>query len=370
MSALGRLPLVAQDVECLVRHRLAAPELRVAVGQLVEPETILAMAADGLPRSARIALAAELGVAPADAARYLVRALGERVEAGEVVAVRRRGLRSQEVTSPIAGRLATLDAETGLLTVVTDPPRRAVPALVAGEVRSVADDAVTIRAIGDLLLGASLLGREGAGPLIVLADRPDRELPAEEFDERCRGAIVLAGMTVSSAALRRLHDVGAAGVIVGGLSTHALEPFWGSATPTRLQRALVDPSADWPFPFGVLMLEGFGRLPVPEPAFDFLAERAGRWVALLSSASLGLDRPACFVSSRSLQGQPLQPVALVPGAVVHLRLPARPGLGRLVSVPFVARQPDSLAFRAVWVERDGNREIVPVDLVDPVAADA
>jgi hypothetical protein len=29
-----------------------------------------------------------------------------------------------------------------------------------------------------------------------------------------------------------------------------------------------------------------------------------------------------------------------------------------------------LAFRAVWVERDGNREIVPVDLVDPVAADA
>jgi len=336
VSALGRLPLVAQDVECLVRHRLAAPELRVAVGQLVEPETILAMAADGLPRSARIALAAELGVAPADAARYLVRALGERVEAGEVVAVRRRGLRSQEVTSPIAGRLVTLDAETGLLTVVTDPPRRAVPALVAGEVRSVADDAVTIRAIGDLLLGASLLGREGAGPLIVLADRPDRELPAEEFDERCR----------------------------------ALEPFWGSATPTRLQRALVDPSADWPFPFGVLMLEGFGRLPVPEPAFDFLAERTGRWVALLSSASLGLDRPACFVSSRSLQGQPLQPVALVPGAVVHLRLPARPGLGRLVSVPFVARQPDSLAFRAVWVERDGNREIVPVDLVDPVAADA
>jgi hypothetical protein len=358
--------LVALDVECRAHRRLIAPEFQVGVPQLVEPDTVIAVAATGVGRAARVAVAVELGVSPQEAARCLVRALGDRVEAGEVVAARRRGLRTLQVTSPIAGRLQSFDEQTGTLLVVAEAPRQPVPSLVAGEVSAVHDETLQIRAVGDLVQGTVLLGPECAGPLVVLVDRPDRELPVEEFDERCRGAVVLAGMTVSSAALRRLQEVGAAGVIVGGLSLSALEPFVGGRSGERLQRLLAAGDTSWPLPFGLLLLEGFGRLPVMPPLFAFFQERSGRWVTLLRAESLGLERPACLVAARGLHGKLLEPLPLEEGVPVHIDVPARPGIGRLRSAPFLARPFDGFAFIAVLVERDERVETVPVEHVTPL----
>jgi len=366
VNGVARLPLVAVDAECEVRRRLIEPELQVGATQLVEPETVVAVAATGTEQSVRIAVAVELGVSPQEATRCLVRALGDRVEAGEVVAARRRGLRTFQVTSPIAGRLERFDEETGSLVVVAEAPRQPVRALVAGEVRAVQDDTLAIRVVGDLVQGTVLLGPECAGPLVVLADRVDRELPVEEFDERCRGAVVLAGMTVSSAALRRLADVGAAGVLVGGLSLSALEPLIGGRSGERMRQLVLTGEAAWPLSLGVLLLEGFGRLPLAEPVFSFLQERSGRWVSLLRAESVGLERPLALVSSRSFQGRPLEPVPLEAGIPVHVGIPARPGVGRLRSAPFRSRTFDGFMFPAVLVERDGQVDQVPLDLVTPL----
>ncbi|MCX2726852.1 hypothetical protein OO015_05015 [Thermomicrobium sp. 4228-Ro] len=366
MNGVARLPLVAVDAECCVRRRFITPEFQVSASQLVEPETVVAVAAAGVERSVQIAVAVELGVPPQEAARCLVRALGERVEAGEVVAARRRGLRTQQVTSPITGRLERFDEQTGSLLVVAEAPRRPVRALVAGEVRAVQDDTVEIAVVGDLVHGTVLLGPECAGPLVVLADRPDRELPIEEFDERCRGAVVLAGMTVGSAVLRRLEEVGAAGVIVGGISVSALEPFVGGRADERLRTLLEAREAVWSFSFGLLLVEGFGRLPLAHPLFAFLQERNGRWVSLLRADSVGVERPVALVSSRSFQGIPLEPVPFEDGIPVHVDVPARPGVGYLRSAPFLSRTFDGAAFPAVLVERDGRIEQQPVDLVTPL----
>ncbi len=366
MTVVTRLPLIGLEVECRVERGVIDPEFQVGVSQLVEPETVVAVTRAGAPRVARIAAAVELGVAPNEVARHLVRALGDRVEAGEVVAARRRGLRTLQVTSPLAGRLQSLDERTGTLEVVADAPRRPVPALVAGEVEDLREDAVVIRVVGDLVQGAALLGPECAGSLVVLADRPDRELPVDAFDERCRGAVVVAGLTVSSAVLRRLQEVGAAGVIVGGISVSALEPFIGRLSGDQLSRLVTGSEVLWPFSFGVLVQEGFGRLPLPRPLFAFWQERSGRRVSLLRATSLGLERPACFVSSRGLQGRPLEPVAYTEGTVVAIERPARPGIGVLRSAPFLARSLDGFPFAAVLVEREDGVEVVPTELVVPL----
>ncbi|MCX7622941.1 MAG: hypothetical protein N2Z82_04185 [Thermomicrobium sp.] len=366
MSVMARLPLLALDVERTVRRRLIAPEFRVAVPQLVEPETVVAVAAAGQGKTARVAIAVELGVPPQEAGRCLVRALGDRIEAGEVIAARRRGLRTVQVTSPIAGRLHSFDERTGMLVIEAEAPRQPVPALVAGEVTGLSDDAIEIRAIGDLAHGAVLLGPECSGPLVVLSDRPDRELPLEEFDERCRGAVVLAGMTMSTAVLRRLQELGAAGAIVGGLSVSALEPFLGGNMGERLRQLLSTGTVGWPFSFGLLLLEGFGRLPIARPVFELLQERRGRSVALLRGDTLGLDRPACFVSSRGFHGKSLEPLPLETGVPVHVGVPARPGVGVLRSAPFLSRAFEGCPFTAVLVERDGRVEPLPVEVVTPL----
>ncbi len=366
MTTLARLPFIATDIECVIVRHVRMPEIHVASAQLVEPDTIIATAAVGPGRAVRIPVAAELGVAPDEAPRCLLRPLGERVEAGEAIAGRRRGLRETHVTSPIAGRLVSLDQRTGTLLVVAEAPRSPVKALVAGEVVRTTESSIEIKTIGDLISGAALLGPESGGTLVILADRPDRELPAEEFDERCRGAVVVAGLTVSSAALRRLSELGAAGVVVGSVSIGTLEPFLGERTAERLEPLLAGSSLDWPFPFGILVLEGFGRLPIPEPAFTALQEHAGRSVALFRGESLPIGRPGCFATSRSLHGKPLTPVPLTPGNRVHIRIPGRPGIGQLRSDPFLAREHDGLAFHAALVERNGRTQPVPVEWLDPL----
>lgn len=61
MNGVARLPLVAVDAECCVRRRFITPEFQVSASQLVEPETVVAVAAAGVERSVQIAVAVELG---------------------------------------------------------------------------------------------------------------------------------------------------------------------------------------------------------------------------------------------------------------------------------------------------------------------
>lgn len=365
-----RWPVLLTDVECRVVRQLEAPEFHVGVGQLVEPDTPLATVSVGTSRTAQIAVAAELGVPPNEVARCLVRPLGERVEAGEVIAARRRGLRELRVTTPIAGELVRIDELTGTVAVVAPAPRQTVLSVIAGEIVSLAEQAAEIRVVGDVIAGAALLGPECGGPLVVLADRPDRELPPEEVDERCQGAVVVAGMTVSGAVLRRLSDVGAAGLIVGSLSLAELAPFFTGSLMSSLNQVLRGALGAWPLPFGVLLLNGFGRLPIPAPLLPVFEERRGRGVALLNRTSVGLEWPVCLTFSRSLQGRAPIPVRLVPRLAIQVRLPARPGIGKLLSGPFWPREMPWNGYPAVLVERDGERELLPLDAVVPLSQPA
>ena len=376
-----QVPALARDVTLHIERRAALPgEVRVPVGARVEPATVVLSAPSSVPRPVTVHVARELGLSPGVVRRHLTRPLGSQVTAGEPIASARRGLRTAQVTAPITGQLAEVDEQRGTVTVTPAVASVEYAALVHGDVIE-ADEAqrVTIKASGDRVAGAVLLGKEVNGPLRVLTDRPDRELPPDAIDERCRGAVVVAGMTVSSAALRRMASLGVAGVIVGSLSATSIQAVLGisgsDAQADLWAARLLHGSWSGGFteaPVSVLVTEGFGRRPMARPLFDALATREGHDAALLFASSIrGETRPACLITRAGATGG-REPVAVPVRDGVRVRLtdPGRLGqVGVCRGDPVLDLRLDGVARWAVAVEfDDGARRLVPLANLEVLVA--
>ncbi|MBX6342521.1 MAG: hypothetical protein IRY97_08690, partial [Thermomicrobiaceae bacterium] len=103
-------PVLVPSGVFLVERRLAVPgEVRVRLGERVEPATVVAVAASAAGRPITLYPARELGVASGSVRRYLTKPIGSSFEAGEAVARARRGLRTVSVTAPVPGTLGEVD---------------------------------------------------------------------------------------------------------------------------------------------------------------------------------------------------------------------------------------------------------------------
>lgn len=376
-----QLPVLGRDVALTVERRAPlAGEVRVRIGARVEPSTVVLAAPSAVSRPVVVHVARELGLSPNAVRRHLTRPLGSQVSAGEPVASARRGLRTQQVVAPITGQLAEIDEQAGTVTLVPAVAAIEYPALVHGEVVE-ADDGqyVAIRTSGDYIAGVALLGREVSGPLRVLTDRPDRELPPDAIDERARGTVVVAGMTVSSATLRRMAAVGVTGVVVGSLSATAIQAVLGidgtdaqhEVWATRLlHRSWAGGFVD--APVSVLVTEGFGRRPMARSLFEALAAHEGREAALLASASVrGIVRPACLVTTADASAaRELAPVPLQAGVRVRLTDPGRLGqTGVCRGEPVEDLRLDGVPRWSIVVEFDGGaRQLVPLTNLEVLVA--
>ena len=293
--------LIRNVVLRVERHSPLAGQPMVQAGLPVQPATPVLTAPASVAQPLTLAVARELGIAPNEVGRHLVRPLGAAVAQGEPVAVARRGLRSIQVTAPTAGTLEAIDEETGTLTLLPTVEQVQYPALVAGIVLSAEPRRVVLRTSGDVLSGCVLLGAETSGRLLVLVDRPDRELSPELVTPDVQGAIVVAGMTVGPATVQRLREAGARGVIVGSLTAETLRDAfaiplssqsvgWGGQSQQRLRHAFRQA------PLSILVTEGFGRLALAAPLFQRLQQANTELVALLDAESVpDIGRPSCII---------------------------------------------------------------------------
>lgn len=378
--AMTSVPALGRGEALVVERRSSLPgEARVVPGSRVDPSTVVLCAPSSIPRPVLVQVARGLGLPAGAVRRHLTRPVGSQVTAGEAIASARQGLRTVQVTAPITGRLTDVDEQAGTVTIVPAADSVDVTALVHGVVIEVeAGQRVAIATSGDRIAGTVLLGGEVSGPLRVLTDRPDRELPPEAVDERCRGAVVLAGLTVGSATLRRMAALGVAGVVVGSLSATSIQALLGLGTTdtqtdlwaARLRhRSWAGAFAE--APVSVLVTEGFGRRPMARLLFDALAEHEGHDAALLCPTSIrGEHRPACFVTRAAVSsgGEPVA-VSLRDGAWVRLTDPARLGqTGICRGDPVLDLRLDGAPRWAIEVEFDnGARQLVPLANLEVLA---
>ncbi len=251
---------------CRVRQLLLPGRVLVDVGQDVLPADVIAVA--DVPGQVMVLdLVRGLGLAPDEADACAVREPGETVQQGDVIA-QFQGAFTRLVRTPIDGRLVDISQGRAILATTTDQVQ--VQAGMIGQVESLIPEfgAVIINR-GALIQGVWGNGGVAAGALQVVGETSAVALLEEDVVGADGETLLAAGVCLHASILDAAVKKGIAGLIVGGLA------------PELKSLAL-----EMPFP--ILVLNGFGLLPIDVGSFELLQEKTGR------TASVNASRPNLY----------------------------------------------------------------------------
>ncbi|MCP4416598.1 MAG: hypothetical protein GY805_08245 [Chloroflexi bacterium] len=234
-------------------------EIVVRVGQEVSPIQVVArttMATD----FAILSAAEKLEVAPAALTEHLRVEKGAVVEAGTVLASRKRLLGKRQVVSPVDG--VFFDVVNGRIAIQPTSDWLELRALVAGRIVSyVSDRGVTIETSGSLIQAAWGSGQEGVGELKLISAAPDAVLTPDQLNIDVTGQVLVIGCLTALEQFHRAEDLGIRGLIVG-------------STTAEICRA----GQESPLP--LIVTDGIGKHGMLMPIFRLLQQADGRSASL------------------------------------------------------------------------------------------
>lgn len=230
----------------------------VKTGDSVVPRSIVLKGNESIVLQA-INLSQELGVAPSQVAKFMVKDDGEIVDEGELVARRSiaAGTVERLVYSSFSGKLSFDRLASGVLEVRSPFTETEVLARVHGKVERIFPEQFHKREIHISVNAFStrpfmILGNYVAAPLRFLKEG-NAVYRARDVDSSCEGAVVVVGRSLSVALYDALLSAGAKGIVVGGIQKTELSAFAEPAIP-------------------LVITEGWGIIPVNEVLWSVLKE--------------------------------------------------------------------------------------------------
>jgi hypothetical protein len=309
----------------LRRQRLLPAPGRVLArkGQQVNALEVVAEA-DLEPGHQLLDIGNALGVTPQKAEAAMQRQPGERVAQGDLIAGP-VGWPKRVVRATHPGEIVKV--RKGQVLVKLDSPQYQLRAGYPGRVAAlIGERGVEIVSTGALVQGAWGNGNLDFGLLNVLVRRPEDVFSADQLDISLRGSIVLAGFCSEEGVLRGAEELPVRGLVLASMSA-----------------ALIPVAASLSFP--VLVLEGFGLLPINSAAFRLLTSNQGREAAVIAEPRerYGFARPELFIplpvdeaaadAAASAWAEPREAAMLAPGLRVRaLRAPYSSQIGVVIAL--------------------------------------
>jgi hypothetical protein len=349
----------------------------VRAGERISADHVIART-DPRNLAVRISIADQLGIAPADVPKHMLRQVGSAFAAGEAMAKTRKGLRNTIVAAPMSGTLLSIDSDTGI-GLLAPGTGGDIRALVAGDIEYVdGHQSVAIRTVGSRLFGAVGIGPSVEGVLRVAVKSPGEELAAGAVSADMSGQIVVGGSFAGAATMRRLMEVGVAGLIVGGMVEREVSACLGIPAEDRLSSWRVGPNdvgiGDHLMSnLALVATEGFGALPISADAFSFLKHFEGKKISLLTATRVTgfLSRPQVVVVSLDALDEeaPAQPISLSDKTRVRLVDQACLGMtGTIAELPKRSRRADGVMIDVLTVATsDGKSRTVAANNVEIIA---
>ncbi|HRC53104.1 MAG: hypothetical protein KBI39_01315 [Firmicutes bacterium] len=248
------------------------------------------------PRSARpltiVAAASRLSV-PARLLRMFTTVKeGEFVNEGQIIAAAPGVASVDFVYAPMSGVVEKICTLTGTITIARVIKHIEVLAHIPGVVKSIVPDyGAVVETVGAYIQGVFGIGYEAYGQLLLLSDGPREPILSERMDkEDVKGKVLVGGSYASDEVVRKAKEKGAAGLIIGGVDQKSLVSVLGkemSAGITGYEES----------DFTIIMLEGFGELPMNEQAWDILSSREGKIACINGTTQIraGVIRPEIVI---------------------------------------------------------------------------
>ena len=262
----------------IVLHRLsigrgATPV--VGLGDEITPDARVATRRQPGPARS-VPIAGPLHASAADAAGMLLHAPGTVVEAGAPLA---RSPRGREAEAPVTGILLAYSLADGSATLAPLGHEEEIVAHLRGRVERIEETALTIAVSGARIEGVGGTGEAVHGPLVMGVRDPGDELRAAAIDVGATGRIVVGGSRASAETLTRARAMGVAGIVLGGVLDKELRDF----IAIQLRRRELGGIGGT---FGVLLVEGFGKVGLDPQVHAWFVEHEGHEASLFGGEHL------------------------------------------------------------------------------------
>jgi hypothetical protein len=244
----------------IVRERVlpVAGKVNAHMNQRVNPTDVVAEA-NFAREHVLLDVARTFGVSTNAADKMIKVKEGDRLTQGALVA-ESGGLISRSIKAPRAGRVMVVGGGQVLMEVgdTRVELRAGLPGLVT---QVLPERGVVIRTAGALIQGVWGNGRIDNGLMVSLLEKPDEVLSAERLDVSLRGSVILGGHVRDMETLRAAAELPVRGLILSSL----LSPLVVSAYQMR---------------YPILVLDGFGAMPMNSAAFKLLTTNNKREVTV------------------------------------------------------------------------------------------
>lgn len=322
------------------RHRLLPITGRVLVrkSQVVSAVDVVGEANQN-PKHVLLDIARGLGVGINEVDQHLQRAAGDVIAEGDILAGP-VGWGKRVVRAPCAGRVVLIGCGKLLLEQESVPQQ--VLAGLPGEVISlIPGRGAVIESIGALVQGVWGNGAINFGLLKVLIKKTEDILSVDQLDFDLRGSVVFGGYCGEERVLRAAADLPLKGLILSSMSS-----------------SLIPVASEITFP--IIVIEGFGLLPVNSAAFNLLVTSDMREIALnaeIADPYTG-QRPEVFISLpvNQMVHEPKDATIFAPGQKVRvIRAPYKSQIGTLMSMkPGLDVLPNGIKTKSGEVELENS----------------
>ena len=348
-------------------------EVLVKVGDTIEAEDVIARTE--LPGNVQtMNVANKLSVLPEDIERHMTVKLGGWADKDEIIAETKTffGLFTSRCRMPVGGTIESVSSITGQVIIREKAIPVEVNAFVDGKVVEVFEnEGVLMETDASFVQGIFGVGGEVSGPLHVVASRPDEVLTPGQITPDMKGKILLAGSLITMEVFNKARDVGAKGIIAGGLGDADLRNLLGYDLGVAI-------TGSEDMGLTLVVTEGFGQMTMADKTFDLLKSKDGVKTSMSGATQIraGVIRPEVVIpfSETEQVDETLMARTATMGLQTGspIRVIRQPYFGHLGSVKDLPSEPtvlDSGSKARVLVVQfdDGSDAVVPranVELIE------
>lgn len=310
-------------------------EALVKKGDEVDFDTIVAKTSiPGEPNVVRIDEI--LGVLSEDVPAYMVKKVGDKVEKDEIIAKSSSlfGFMKKNATSPLTGTIESISDSSGQVVIRAPPIPVELKAYVRGTIAEVLPrEGVIIETNAAFIQGICGISGERHGKIKVAVGTPDDPLTARAISSDDKGKILIGGSLVTYDAIEKALQVGAIGVVAGGIEGNCLSKFIGYEMGVAI-------TGEEEVGLTLIITEGFGKMRMSSRTFNLLIEFDGYEVAINGATQIraGVLRPEIIIPHKLVFSKSEEELSrgMVPGTPV--RIIGDPYFGKIGTVSSLPTQ--------------------------------
>ena len=355
----------------VLRRRRILPipgQVLVQEGQQVTASTVIAQT--DLPgRVHTVNVVNLLGIMAPEIRRYMVKREGDPVQAGEPLAENRPFIKwfKTQVPAPITGKVESVSEVTGQVFLREPPMPLALSAYLDGVVvETFPGQGASIETDCSLVQGIFGIGGEAVGAIAVAVNDPEEVLAPERITDAHRGTILVGGSLIGREGLAKARQVGVCAIVVGGIHDPDLKFLLGRDLGVAI-------TGTEQVGFALIITEGFGRIGMANRTFELLVSKVGQRASCSGATQIraGVIRPEVIIplgdsSKFKVQGSEREAVLAGGGLKVgdQIRIIREPYFGRICKVVALPADlqllPTESKARVLEAElAEGQRIVVP-----------